>query len=150
MILFKRHNPYATLPSYQSEGAVGMDLCAALPEDSALAIAPGKRLVVPLGFSAEIPEDYWVKIESRSGLAVRQGIMVMTGVIDPDYRGEWRIVLYNAGDEYFYISGGDRIAQAVVCFRSPMCFVETEEELTYTSRGEGGFGSTGIAREADS
>jgi dUTP pyrophosphatase len=144
MILYKKLSPYATMPEYSTDGAVGLDLCAAIPENSNMVIHPGKRGRVPLGFMAEIPDHMWVQLAARSGLAVKQGIMVMAGIIDPDYRGEWAVILYNSGDKPFVIHPGDRVAQAVVHFRSPMRFVETEEELTYTERGQGGFGSTGV------
>lgn len=144
MILFKRHSPYAQVPTYGTDSAVGMDLYAALPPGAFVDIEPGKHAMVPLGFSAEIPDHMWVQLAARSGLAVKNGIMVMAGIIDPDYRGEWHVILYNAGPKDFHIVGGDRVAQAIVHFRSPVAFVETEKELTYTARGSGGFGSTGV------
>jgi dUTP pyrophosphatase len=144
MILFKRLSPYAHVPTYHSEGAVGMDLHAALPPGAFVDIEAGRHALVPLGFSAEIPEDYWVLIAARSGLAVKHGITCLCGVVDPDFRGEWHVCLFNGGTKPFHIVEGDRIAQAVVHFRSPMRFVETKEELTYTNRGDGGWGSTGV------
>jgi dUTP pyrophosphatase len=144
MILFKRTSQYAVVPTYATDGAVGMDLYAALPQGAYLDVPAGEHKLIPLGFSAEIPEDHWVQLAARSGLAVKHGIMVMAGIIDPDYRGDWAVILYNSSKIGFRINAGERVAQAIVHFRSPMRFVETEEELSYTDRGAGGFGSTGL------
>ncbi len=131
------------LPSYFSENAVGMDLLAAI--DNPIVIKPLQRVLVPTGICVEIPEGFELQIRPRSGLALRHGITVLNtpGTIDPDYRGEIKVILINLGEEDFTIKRGDRIAQMVMC---PVIRFEWEivNELSKTSRGEGGFGSTGL------
>ncbi|MCB9845719.1 MAG: dUTP diphosphatase [Phycisphaeraceae bacterium] len=137
-----RLSPGASLPRYQSDGAAGLDLSAALPE--AMTIPRGAVRLVPTGLAVEIPEGYEGQIRPRSGLAIRQGVTVVNapGTIDSDYRGEVRVGLVNLGPEPYTIEAGERIAQLVI---APVTRVEIEEvgELTATARGAGGFGSTG-------
>ncbi len=143
-IKFKRvgSSPGFALPAYMSEGAAGMDLCAAL--DAPLTLAPRQRALVPCGFSMELPEGYEAQVRPRSGLALRHGVTCLNspGTIDHDYRGEVKVILANLGEEPFEIKAGDRIAQMVVA-KVERAAVELVEELTDTGRGTGGFGSTG-------
>ncbi|MCG8272039.1 dUTP diphosphatase [Aquamicrobium sp. NLF2-7] len=134
------------LPAYESRGAAGMDLRAAIPEDRSILILPGKRALVPTGLIMEIPEGMEGQVRPRSGLALKHGITCLNtpGTIDSDYRGEVQVLLVNLGDEDFSVSRGMRIAQIIF---APVTQVRTEERTlaSYTSRGSGGFGSTGTA-----
>ena len=102
------------LPSYATEGSAGMDLCAAVVGE--LAVAPGATVLVPTGFRMELPPGFEAQVRPRSGLAVRYsvGILNAPGTIDPDYRGEVKVVLHNFGAEPFVIRRGDRIAQLIL------------------------------------
>lgn len=126
------------LPRQATEGAAGFDLQSA----DYVILYPGQRLAIPTGFAWAIPLGQVGMIRPRSGLAVRNGIDVLAGVIDADYRGEVAVVLINHGDRPLDIEAGDRIAQMVV---QPCMVGVTVEcvELTSTGRGNGGFGSTG-------
>ena len=130
------------LPGYQTADAVAMDLSAAVP--SPLRLSPGDVVLVPCGFSLAVPVGFEAQVRPRSGLAARAGVTVLNspGTIDPDYRGEVKIVLVNHGKEPFLIERGMRIAQLLVV---PVPRVSWEEvnELPLTPRGEGGFGHTG-------
>lgn len=130
------------LPSYQSEDAVGLDLCAAVAEP--LTIPPLGRLLVPTGIAMAIPRGFEGQVRPRSGLALRHGITVLNtpGTIDPDYRGEVKVLLVNLGNEPFVVRGGDRIAQLVIAPTSRAELV-LALELDETARGAGGYGSTG-------
>lgn len=132
------------LPEYQTEGSVGFDLQSI--EDCEL--APQERKLVPTGIYISIPKGFEGQIRPRSGLSISFGLTVLNtpGTIDSDYRGEIKIILYNAGLGFIYITKGDRIAQLVI---SPIQKVELieVEELDKTTRGEDGFGSTGINDE---
>jgi dUTP pyrophosphatase len=129
-------------PAYQSEGAAGMDLPAAVEAD--VVIGPGKRALVGTGWSFAIPVGFEGQVRPRSGLALRHGITVLNtpGTIDSDYRGEVKVVLANFGDEDFVVRRGDRIAQLVV---APVAkaIVRVVDALDRTARGDGGYGSTG-------
>ena len=130
-------------PSYETEGSAGVDISAFL--DEPVIIEPGKRALIPTGLFMEFEPGYEVQIRARSGLAVKHGIGLVNGVgtIDSDYRGEIKVALINMGETAFEVKNGDRIAQMVI---SPVVQAEIEpaSELSDTSRGEGGFGSTGI------
>jgi dUTP pyrophosphatase len=130
------------LPAYQTEGSAGLDLCAALPETGRL--APGERRLIPTGLGFEIPEGYEGQVRPRSGLALKHGIGIVNapGTIDSDFRGEVGIVLINHGQEPFAVEPLSRIAQIVVA-RVEQVAIEEAETLTETSRGAGGYGSTG-------
>lgn len=134
------------LPAYESAGAAGMDLRAAVPEDRPLLILPGRRALAPTGLIFEIPDGFEGQIRPRSGLALKHGITCLNtpGTIDSDYRGEVMVLLINHGDEAFAVTRGMRIAQLVF---APVTRVETEERglAGTTERGTGGFGSTGSA-----
>ncbi|MBZ0124018.1 MAG: dUTP diphosphatase [Roseovarius sp.] len=129
-------------PAYMSTGAAGMDLCAAL--ERPVQIRPLERALVPCGFSMELPEGYEAQVRPRSGLAIRHGLTCLNspGTIDHDYRGEVKVILINLGQEPFEIKSGDRIAQLVI-HRVERAEVEIVEELQASTRGAGGFGSTG-------
>lgn len=132
------------LPAYQTDGAAGMDLVAAVPETRPLDIAPLGRAMVPTGLVLEIPAGFEGQVRPRSGLAARHGVTVLNspGTIDSDYRGEVQVILVNLSDTPFRIRRGDRIAQLVVAAVVRMPPVEVEQ-VGVTARGEGGFGSTG-------
>lgn len=138
------HGRDLPLPCYATAGSAGMDLAAAVSEP--VEIAPGGRAVVPTGIAIALPAGYEAQVRPRSGLAVRDGITVLNapGTIDADYRGEVGVVLANLGDRPFTICRGDRVAQLVV---APVTTAVLEEvaELPATDRGDGGFGSTGLA-----
>ena len=126
------------LPQYATAAAAGADLCAS--ED--LEIAAGGRAAVKTSLQLEIPEGHVGLIWPRSGLAVKHGIDTLAGVVDSDYRGEVRVVLVNHGDAPFAIRAGDRVAQILVQKVERPVFVPSAA-LGETSRGAGGFGSTG-------
>ncbi|HTR81939.1 MAG TPA: dUTP diphosphatase [Bacteroidota bacterium] len=132
-----------SLPHYATEGAAGMDIYAAV--DDEMKIAPGETVLVPTGFSVEIPRGYEAQIRPRSGLAIKHhvGILNAPGTIDSDYRGEVKIILTNFGKEPFTVKRGDRIAQMVVASYSKVLWDEVDS-LENTARGAGGFGHTGI------
>jgi dUTP pyrophosphatase len=131
------------LPSYQTSGAAGADLHAALEEP--VTLAPGERRLIPTGLELALPDGYEGQVRPRSGLALRHGIgMVNTpGTIDSDYRGPVGVILVNLGAEPFVIEPLARIAQLVVAPVTRATFV-LSEELGDTERGSGGFGSTGV------
>lgn len=130
------------LPAYATEGAAGMDVCAAIRES--LVLAPGARSAIPTGLSVQIPSGYELQVRPRSGLALRHGITCVNspGTIDSDYRGEIRVILGNFGSEAHRIARGDRIAQLVLApvVRARVILAESIDD---TERGHGGFGSTG-------
>ena len=132
------------LPAYESTGAAGMDLRAAVPEDRPLLILPGKRALVPTGMILEIPEGMEGQVRPRSGLAFKHGLTVLNtpGTIDSDYRGEVKVLLINLGDEDFAVTRGMRIAQ-IVFAAVTQAAVEERNLAGGTARGAGGFGSTG-------
>ena len=134
------------LPAYQTEGAAGLDLVAALDVQNPLTLAPGARALVPTGLIVELPHGYEAQVRPRSGLALNHGITVLNspGTIDSDYRGEVRIILANLGQAPFEVRRGERIAQLVVSPVTRATFVEVNE-VSDTLRGKGGFGSTGKA-----
>ncbi len=131
------------LPQYETEDSAGMDLRAANPEP--ITLAPGKRTLVPTGLKMALPAGYEAQIRPRSGLAYRSGITMLNtpGTIDADYRGEVKVLAINHSDEPFTINHGDRIAQMVIAPVLQAKIIETEK-LPETTRGEGGFGSTGL------
>jgi dUTP pyrophosphatase len=130
------------LPRYMTPGAAGMDLCAAVREDTLL--ERGQIALLPTGLAMALPEGYEAQIRPRSGLAVRHGIGMINspGTIDADYRGEVMIALVNLGPAPYTVRRGDRIAQMVVQ-RVYRAQIETVERLAATERSAGGFGHTG-------
>jgi dUTP pyrophosphatase len=132
------------LPAYQSAGAAGLDLVAAVPADAPIQLAPGARKLVPTGLVLQIPAGYEVQVRPRSGLAIRHGITLLNspGTIDSDYRGEVMAMLINLGAESVTVERGERIAQIVVAPVVQATIVEVQG-VSETARGPGGFGSTG-------
>jgi dUTP pyrophosphatase len=138
------HGEGLALPSYHSEHAAGLDVVAGVLEDAPLELAPGARTLIPTGFALELPTGYEAQLRPRSGLALKSGVTVLNspGTIDADYRGEVKVLLVNLGSEPFVVRRGERIAQLVVA-RVEHVRIEPVSELGGTSRGGGGFGSTG-------
>ena len=128
------------LPSYATSGSAGLDLCAA----SSHTIEPGDRRLIGTGFAIALPSDCEGQIRPRSGMAAEYGVTVLNapGTVDADYRGEVKVLLINLGQKAIEIEAGDRIAQLVVAPVSRLDLIEVEV-LPETSRGVGGFGSTG-------
>ena len=139
------------LPSYQSDGAAGMDLLAAIGDGVPLRLAPGARALVPTGLVLGLPAGYEAQVRPRSGLALRHGVTVLNspGTIDCDYRGEVMVLLVNLGREAFAIRRGERIAQLVVQRVERVRLLEVAA-IAQTRRGAGGFGSTGSKATAGS
>ena len=134
------HGDGLPLPAYATPGAAGLDVVAA----EALTLAPGARHAVATGFAVAIPEGYEIQVRPRSGLALKHGVTCLNtpGTIDSDYRGELKVIVINHGAEPFPIRRGERIAQLVPAAVQRAAFAEVAE-LDETSRGAGGFGSTG-------
>ena len=132
------------LPDYQTNGAAGMDLCAALGDD--IVIAPGDFTAIPTGLAIALPAGLEAQIRPRSGLAFKHGITVLNspGTIDSDYRGEIKIALINHGKSPVTISHGMRIAQMVIA-QTIQAQLQPVDQLDKTERGASGFGSTGIS-----
>ncbi|MBN1254483.1 MAG: dUTP diphosphatase [Deltaproteobacteria bacterium] len=134
----------STLPSYMTPLSAGMDLCASL-EGGEVTLDPGGWRLIPTGIAIALPEGYEAQIRPRSGLALKHGVTLLNspGTVDADYRGEIGIIMINLGHEPFVIRDGDRIAQLVF---HQACRAELQEvdELPPSSRGEGGFGHTGM------
>jgi len=130
------------LPRYETYGAAGMDLMAAVSDT--LTLAPSERVAVPTGLAVAIPEGYEAQVRPRSGLAFRHGLTILNapGTIDSDYRGEIKVLLINLGADPVRIERGMRIAQMVL---APICRASLDlvHTLDETGRGDGGFGSTG-------
>lgn len=135
------------LPSYQSEGAAGLDLLAAVPADAPLVLTPGARALIPTGIAVALPPGTEGQVRPRSGLAARHGVTVLNspGTVDADYRGEIQVILVNLGHDLFRVSRGMRVAQLIV---APVFHVVMTErvDLDETTRGVGGFGSTGTGK----
>ncbi|WP_022836211.1 dUTP diphosphatase [Salisaeta longa] len=144
-----RRLPHAeglALPRHATEHSAGLDLRAAVPTDDPVTLAPGARALVPTGLALALPTGYEGQIRPRSGWAHRHGITVLNspGTIDADYRGEVQVLLINHGAEAFTIERGARIAQLVVAQHRRVEWRPTDE-LPASTRGAGGFGSTGTA-----
>jgi dUTP pyrophosphatase len=138
------HGEGLALPIYQSARAAGLDLLAAVPENSPLILNPGAHALVPTGLAIALPPGYEAQVRPRSGLAAKHGVTVLNspGTIDADYRGEIGVLLINHGTVAFSIQRGERIAQMVIApvIRAELVPAST---LSATDRGSGGFGSTG-------
>jgi dUTP pyrophosphatase len=145
MKVFLLRPDLARLPAYASEGAAGLDLSASL--DGPLTLPPGGREAVPTGIAIALPPGHEGQVRPRSGWAAKFGVTVVNapGTIDEDYRGEVKVLLINHGDTPHVIEPGDRIAQLVVApvTRVAIEQVDSEAALGDTTRGSGGFGSTG-------
>lgn len=133
----------AKAPHYASEGASGADLSAHL--EQAVELLPGNAILIPTGLFLEIPKGHELQIRPRSGLALKHQITVLNspGTIDSDYRGELKVILINHGKEAFLIEPGMRIAQAVLCPFVQAEFISSQE-LSLSTRGDGGFGHSGL------
>lgn len=138
------HGEGLALPSYETAGAAGMDLRAAVPDDRPLYILPGKRALVPTGLILEIPDGFEGQVRPRSGLAFKHGVTCLNtpGTIDSDYRGELKVLLANLGEVEFVVTRGMRIAQIVFAAVHRLA-IEERSQTGATARGAGGFGSTG-------
>ena len=136
------HSEGLPLPAYATPGAAGIDLLAAIGED--ITLAPGDRRLIPTGLAIALPPGYELQVRPRSGLALKNGITMPNtpGTVDEDYRGELQVIIMNAGHAPFTITRGMRIAQAVL---APVIRIAWQEvdTLPETTRGTGGFGSTG-------
>ena len=130
------------LPQYETKGSAGMDLRANL--DQSITLKPLERAMIPTGLSMALPEGYEAQVRPRSGLAAKKGITVLNtpGTIDADYRGEIKVILINLSGEDFIVEDGERIAQMVIASFEQIKWEEADI-LETTSRGTGGFGSTG-------
>ena len=138
------HGAGLELPSYQTAGAAGMDLRAAVPPDSPVVLPPGARAAIPTGLRIAVPDGFEAQVRPRSGWALREGVTTLNspGTIDSDYRGEVKVILANLGDVEVIVRRGDRIAQLVFAPVVRGRWRETAR-LAGTDRAEGGFGSTG-------
>jgi dUTP pyrophosphatase len=130
------------LPEYKTDGAAGMDLCAAISEP--VTLKPLERKLIPTGLKIELEHGYEAQIRPRSGLSIKHGITLINcvGTVDEDYRGEVCVPVVNISNEEYTITPDERIAQMVIS-RVEQANLEVVTELTSTARGEGGFGSTG-------
>ena len=141
-VLIKKLDPTVKVPAYKTDGASGMDLTAFIKKT--INVKPKTSSLIPTGLSVAFSKDYEIQIRPRSGLAAKNNVSVLNtpGTIDSDYRGEIKIIIYNHGNEDFFINNGDRIAQMIL---TPIIKMELEEtlDLPVTIRGLGGFGSTG-------
>lgn len=131
------------LPHYETIASAGMDLRANIPE--AITLKPLERTIVKTGLFIELPIGFEAQVRPRSGLAAKKGVTVLNapGTIDADYRGEIGVILVNISNEDFIIENGERIAQLVIAKHERAEWISVEN-LSETSRGEGGFGSTGV------
>ena len=134
------HNKF--VPEYKTEGAAGMDLCAAISKP--ITLQPLERKLIPTGLKIELEHGYEAQIRPRSGLSIKHGISLINcvGTVDEDYRGEVCVGLVNVSNEAYTIQPDERIAQMVIA-KYEQAQIEVVTELSDTTRGEGGFGSTG-------
>ncbi len=134
------HNKF--VPEYKTEGAAGMDLCAAITEP--ITLKPLERYLIPTGLKIELEHGYEAQIRPRSGLSIKHGISLINcvGTVDEDYRGEVCVGVVNLSNEEYTIQPDERIAQMIIA-RVEQAKIEVVTELSETARGEGGFGSTG-------
>jgi dUTP pyrophosphatase len=132
------------LPQYETQQSAGVDLRANI--DESITLKPLERVLVKTGLHIALPHGYEAQVRPRSGLAYKNGITVLNspGTIDADYRGEIGVILVNLSNQDFVINDGERIAQMVIAKHEQPTFIEVKE-LNVTKRGEGGFGSTGVA-----
>jgi len=132
-----------SLPKYETENSAGMDIKAFIK--NSITLNPLERTIVTTGLYLSLPKGYEAQVRPRSGLAIKKGITVLNspGTIDSDYRGEIGVILINLSTEVFTIKNGDRVAQLIVAKHTSVAWEEAEQ-LEDSSRGSGGFGSTGI------
>ncbi|AGC36125.1 dUTPase [Rhizobium phage RHEph10] len=152
-INFKKLHPDAVMPSYGTPHAAGADLVANLKatfenepigDDYGYVLSPGESKLFKTGIAVEMLTGMWAEVRGRSGLAYKNGIAILGGVIDSDYRGDIGVILHNTSDKPFIVKHGERIAQLIFATYIPVNFIE-KKELSNTGRGEKGFGSTGMA-----
>lgn len=138
VLKFKKLHKDAKVPQYAHDVAAGMDLYSI--EDKKL--KSGEHHVFDIGIAAEIPQGYFISFRDKSGLAAKQGIQILGGVVDENYRGVWGVIVLNSGKKAYSIEKGDKIAQAIL---QPVAYPRVVEvkKLSETDRGEGRFGSTG-------
>ncbi len=138
-IINKSNNP---LPAYETSGSAGMDIRAFV--ESEISLKPFERKLIPTGLFIELPEGYEAQLRPRSGLAFKHGISLPNSpaTIDSDYRGEVKVALINLSNEEFIIKNGERIAQMIIARHEKAEWISVQE-ISETTRGEGGFGSTG-------
>ena len=131
------------LPTYETKGSAGMDLRASLTEP--VKLKPLQRALIPTGLYIELPQGFEAQVRPRSGLAIKKGLSLLNtpGTIDSDYRGEIKIILINLSNETAQVHHGERIAQMIINEYETVTFVEVDE-LSETTRGDGGFGHTGV------
>ena len=141
-IKIKRLREDARLPEYAHDGDAGMDVFSC--ED--VEIKPGERKLISTGLGFELPDGFEIQVRPKSGLSLKHGIMNLNtpGTLDPGYRGELKVILYNSDNEKYNIKKGDKIAQLVLA-RFETAEIEEVDELNDSERGEGGFGSTGYS-----
>jgi dUTP pyrophosphatase len=141
------HGADLPLPAYQTEHAAGLDLVAAVPADRPVTIEPGARALIPTGIAIALPAGAEGQVRPRSGLAVRHGVTVLNtpGTIDADYRGEIQVLLVNLGGDSFTVLRGTRIAQLIIA-PTMQAMIFPTITLDETTRGTGGFGSTGTGQ----
>jgi dUTP pyrophosphatase len=137
------NNSQHALPNYETIASAGMDLRANLTQS--ITLQPLERTIVKTGLFIELPIGYEAQVRPRSGLAAKNGITVLNapGTVDADYRGEIGVILVNLSNDPFVIENGERIAQLIIAKHERADWIEVQE-LTETSRGAGGFGSTGV------
>ncbi len=138
VLKFKKLDSKATLPTRGSSSAAGLDIYCV----EEITIGPGERYLAKTGLAVAIPERHYGRLAPRSGLAMKQGLDVLSGVIDSDYRGEIGCLLYNTSDETIYLPANSKICQLII-EKIEMPTAVWADELTDTARGSGGFGSTG-------
>jgi len=138
------HSEGLPLPAYETSGSAGMDLRAAVADETPLTLEPGARALVPTGLKIALEPGFEAQVRPRSGLALKHGVTCLNspGTVDSDYRGEIGVILINHGAEPFVVRRGERIAQMVIARHEQAAMVEVET-LDETARGAGGFGSTG-------
>lgn len=141
--------PGAKLPERATPGSAALDLCACLNPDTEIILTPDSRATIPTGLTFEIPEGYFISLRPRSGLALREGLILPNSpaTIDSDFRGELKVIVANLGRDPVRIRHGDRIAQLLLEQVQPFEWDEVDrlDDLSGTERGTGGFGSTGLA-----
>ena len=138
------HYEGLALPAYETPQSAGMDLRAAVPADAPVSIPPGEWRLIPVGIAIALPAGFEAQVRPRSGLAAKHGISCVNtpGTVDADYRGEIRVNLINHGQANFVVNRGDRIAQMIIAPVTQAVW-EVADTLDETTRGAGGFGSTG-------
>lgn len=145
-IKFKKLNEKAIIPEYKTDGSAGFDLNVLLDSDKEI-IKKGEIKLFKTGLAMSLPQGYEAQVRSRSGLSLKNGLIVLNapGTIDSDYRGEIGLIMLNCGKEDYIVENGSRLAQMVIA-KYEKADIEIVEELDSTERGEGAFGSTGIKK----